>query len=851
MMSDLSKLWQRLTEPRALSEDEARQEYMTRVTLVLISALMCGFFPFTLIGWRVGALTPDMPFAALVLGVVCAGGWLLAERGNWRLSRYIPSVVMLGIALISTYRYGIGLTNMLEYSIAIVLTVLLVGSRAHWGVLLLSTVGAVLLNYISVFHGQTTRDWLDLGYWLVVIGGYFVVMTLLLRFFTGQLQQALDRSRAYAEKLVQEINDRKQTEQALQESETRYREIFEGSRDGFVIVNVDGRIIDANQAYCAMVGRSLDELQDLRDFYEMTPERWHDWEAKEIWENRLLAHGYSGIYEKEYIHKDGSIIPVELQSYVVEGADGEIQYLWGIARDISTRKQAEEALKASQEYTRAIIDSSLDIIITVDMERRIVEFNRAAQEAFGYTLEDVLGQPVDLLYANRQDSFVVHQTTLRQGRCMREVLNKRKDGTVFPCHLSASRLRDARGELVGVMGISRDISRRKEIEERLQRQERLAAIGQLAAGIAHDFRNLLTTIILYAQLGQRKPELSPETAQHLDIIVGEARKATDLVRQILDFSRRTEIERRPLDLVAFVGEVVSVLRRTLPENIHMTLDVGSSACIVEGDAGRLQQALTNLALNARDAMPGGGDLRIKVRRIPVEPGLPPPLPEMVEALAPPAWICLSVADTGVGLSEEAYAHLFEPFFTTKKDGEGTGLGLAQVYGIVQLHAGYVDVETEDGQGATFRIYLPATAKTANAPESETAAPHGKGETLLLIEDNAHLRGAVRDLLTDLGYRVLTAADGREALKLYHMEDSIALLITDLVMPEMGGKAMIQALRNDAPRLKAVAMTGYTTEEGMGLDPSVDELQALGFIDVIRKPFNAATLGQTVRRALDK
>jgi two-component system, cell cycle sensor histidine kinase and response regulator CckA len=845
-MTRLPDLWHQLTTPRASSQSETRQEYMTRVILVMMSAFMLLLLPFSLIGWWMGALTPDIPLATFVLGICSAGGWQLSECGKWRWGRYLPPAMILVWAWRDTYQYGLGATNIITYSMAIVLTVLLLNHSAHWVTLLFSIGGALLLNCLYIDRQQAAVDLLDVGYGLIVVGGYFIVLTLLLQFFTAQFQRTLEQSRTYSEKLVKEINERQQAEKALRASEARYREIFEGSRDGFVIVNRNGQIIDANQAYCAMLGRSLDELQNLEDFYEITPERWHDWELNEIWENRLLAQGYSGVYEKEYIHKDGSIIPVELQAYAVKGTAGEIQYLWGIARNITDRKQAEEALKSSQEYAQSIIESSLDIIITVDMEQRIVEFNRAAQEAFGYTLEEVLGQHVDLLYADPQDSLVIHQTTTQQGQCIREVFNKRKDGRVFPSHLSASCLRDARGEMVGVMGISRDITGRKEIEERMQRQDRLAAIGQLAAGIAHDFRNLLTTIILYAQLGQRKPGLSPAVGQHLAIIIGEARKATDLVQQILDFSRHTEIDRRPLDLVAFVGDVVAVLQRTLPENIHITFDAPSGVCIVEGDAGRLQQALTNLALNARDAMPDGGDLHIGLARIPVEPGAAPPLPEMVETLAPPAWIHLSVTDTGVGMSEEVYAHLFEPFFTTKEEGEGTGLGLAQVYGIVQLHAGYIDVKTKEGQGTAFHIYLPAmgAAMEQNAPGTTETAPPGRGETLLLVEDNARLREAEQHILTDLGYRVLTAENGREALALHQTEGPIALLITDLVMPEMGGKILMQRLRDRAPRLKALAMTGYTAKE------SVETLQALGFLDVIRKPFDAATLAQAVRCALD-
>ena len=352
-------------------------------------------------------------------------------------------------------------------------------------------------------------------------------------------------------------------------------------------------------------------------------------------------------------------------------------------------------------------------------------------------------------------------------------------------------------------------------------------------------------------MGQRKPDLPSTVAQYLDTIVDEARKATDLVQQILDFSRRTAIDRRPLDLVALIGNVVAVLQRTLPENIHVAFDVGPGTCVIAGDAGRLQQALMNLALNARDAMPDGGTLRLGVTRIPVTAGAPPPLPEMMDALTPPAWICLSVADTGKGMTDEVCAHLFEPFFTTKPEGKGTGLGLAQVYGIIQLHDGYIDVENAIDKGVTVRIYLPAAAE-ATEETTATAITHipvGQGEKLLLVEDNAQLREAGQNLLTDLGYRVLTAANGQEALALYQKESNIALLITDLVMPEMGGKALVQALHNHNPNLKALVMTGYTAEEGE-VASNLTGLRAAGFLEVIRKPLDAEIMAQAIRRALE-
>ncbi len=492
----------------------------------------------------------------------------------------------------------------------------------------------------------------------------------------------------------------------------------------------------------------------------------------------------------------------------------------------------------TQEQARqvqALVDTVPEGVLLLDADQRVVVANPAAQ------------CKIALLSDIRAGSVITHLG----GRPLTELLTAPRqglwheveaDGHIFEVVAQSIEkgLEPERWVLVVNDATQERIARRQ-----LERQERLAAIGQLASGIAHDFRNLLTTIILYAHLGQRRPDLPPDVRHHLEIIMRQARAATDLTEQILDFARRTEIDRRPLELVAFVGGVMAVLQRTLPENIHMSFDVGPGAHVIEGDPGRLQQVLTNLALNARDAMPNGGDLRISLTRLKLEPGEVPPVPEMPLTLTPSAWICLSVTDSGSGMMPEVQARLFQPFFTTKREGKGTGLGLAQVYGIVQLHAGYIDVITAPGEGTTFRIFLPAAEAAVAASASQSATiPSGKGEVLLLVEDDPHLRQASARILTELGYQVLTAANGREALPLFQTEHAIALVITDLVMPELGGKALLNLLRDQAPHLRALAMTGHTTDE------SLESLQTAGFLDVIRKPFDLETLALAVRRALD-
>lgn len=523
-----------------------------------------------------------------------------------------------------------------------------------------------------------------------------------------------------------------------------------------------------------------------------------------------------------------------------------------VQQELAARKQTEAALRESEAYFHALFDQASDAIFIENLDDAILDANLRACEMLGYTREELLQLTVSDLQAPEHRGIhgqVIKNELVRYGGQPYEGVDIRKDGTRLPIEVTTSPLQLGERDLA--IAIVRDITERKEMEERLRRQERLAAIGQLAAGIAHDFRNLLTTIILYAQLGLRAPGVPPALTSNLEIVIGEARKASDLVQQILDFSSRSLIERQSLGLADFVRDVIAILRRTIPENIHIAFEVGPGKFIVEADAGRIQQVLTNLALNARDAMPAGGTLRIGLQYLYLRPGVSPPLPEMVSAIqniqgspAHSTWVCLSVADTGIGMTDTVRAHLFEPFFTTKEVGQGVGLGLAQVYGIVRLHDGYVGVETEMGKGTTFRIYLPASeTEVEDIAEETPVAPLGHGETILLVEDHTHLRAAGESILQELGYHVLTASNGREALAVFRANPEIALVITDLVMPEMGGEALVYELKRLAPACRVLAITGYTMQVG------VRTLKDAGFFDVVHKPFDTDTLAQVIYRAL--
>lgn len=393
--------------------------------------------------------------------------------------------------------------------------------------------------------------------------------------------------------------------------------------------------------------------------------------------------------------------------------------------------------------------------------------------------------------------------------------------------------------------VLRDVTQTRSVERQLRRQERLAAIGQLAAGIAHDFNNILGAILLYSQLAERAPGLAPQDQERLATISRQANRASQLVQQILDFSRRASLERKPLDLGAMLEEQVGLLRRTVPEHIDTRLVTPAVPCIVDADLTRLQQVIMNLSLNARDAMPQGGRLIFELDRLQIAEAKKAPVPGM------PAgdWIRLTVTDSGEGIAPELLDRIFEPFFTTKRTGEGTGLGLAQVHGIIRQHGGHITVHSEERVGTSFVIYLPALADAdAEATPGESVATvQGQGRTLLLVEDERALRQALADILILWQFDVLQAGNGIEALQqLSQHEGKVALILSDVIMPRMGGAALVQAVRQRGWHMPIILMSGHPQQRHEA--PAV--LQTLDVQAQLSKPLTPTQLAQALGEALD-
>ena len=392
------------------------------------------------------------------------------------------------------------------------------------------------------------------------------------------------------------------------------------------------------------------------------------------------------------------------------------------------------------------------------------------------------------------------------------------------------------------MLVIRDVTQERELQKHTQQQERLAAIGQLAAGIAHDFNNIMAVIILYTQLALHDPNLSTRLQERMHTVVQQAQRASNLITQILDFSRHSTLVRQPLDFLPFLKELVKMLKRTLPENIQIELKCLPGEYMLHGDPTRIQQMLMNLVLNARDAMPEGGELHITMEKIAVASNDPPPLQEMKAG----EWLYLRIQDTGTGIPQEALPHIFEPFFTTKKSGEGSGLGLAQVYGIVKQHEGEIEVRSQLNQGTTFTIYLPILhiKPTDETPLDTLVLTKGHRETILIVEDNQATQEALVASLQLLNYQTLTANNGQQALKIIDQhKNKIILILSDVVMPKMSGISLLTTLRHKGIMIPMVILTGHPLEK------ELEPLRAEGLKEWILKPVSLERLAQTIEKAL--
>jgi PAS domain S-box-containing protein len=634
------------------------------------------------------------------------------------------------------------------------------------------------------------------------------------------------------------------------ETACRLAAIVQSSHDAVIGKTPDGVITSWNPAAERLYGYRSDEIVGRHYDVLIPPENREEEAAIHA---RVAGCGEVHTYQARRRRKDGTTVTVSIALSPIADDHGMITGMSSIARDLTERQRADARFVA-------LLEAAPDAMVCVDAEGRVALVNAQAERLFGHRREEITGQPVEILVPEA----VRAQLPALRARCdaaaepgpmsMGMLMTaRRRDGTTFPAEVSLSAIDTDEGMLV--TAAIRDISERLESQaererltaqaerDRLERQlyqsRRLESLGQLAGGVAHDFNNLLGVItgytaIIREEVANAEPAADWEPVlAHLDQVQQAARHAAGLTRQLLAFARQEVIKPRALNLNDVVTSVQQLLIRTLGEHVDLVTDLDPGLPPVMADPGQIEQVLVNLAVNARDAMPSGGRLTIETIKLSIATrAMPGP-----EDLPAGEYVLVKVSDTGTGIPKDIIDRVFEPFFTTKPEGHGTGLGLATVYGVITQAGGHLKIYSEPGLGTTVTAMLPVTDQVATLPAGGPAEPaRGSGETVLLVEDEAALREATRQILTRNGYRVLAAANGPEALEILdHHEAPVQVLLTDVVMPQMQGKRLADLVRATWPGIQVLLMSGYT----QGL------LSAQGVLErgvhLIEKPFDQVSL----------
>ena len=664
--------------------------------------------------------------------------------------------------------------------------------------------------------------------------------------------------------ITRDMTARRQAEEALRKSEANFQRIFDESPVGAAIVSPDYRFARVNEAMCRMMGYSEEEFTTLR-FQDITHPDHLDADSEQV---RRLALGEIESYEteKRYIRKDGNIIWGRLSVQAIRDAKGQILYFLPMVVDITKRKNMEETLRAERERLTSLLDGIPVPTFVIDRNRHVLLWNSNNEIYTGIAKEDVLGKPLNLSSIFRERvSPILAELILEMGdeeliaKFGRRGLRKSEvqphafestgriwiKGEERIIIIQAARIIDTNGEVVGAIQTAQDITDRSRLEVQLRQAQKMEAIGTLAGGIAHDFNNILAAVLGYTEMALGEPKLDAQLRRYLDQVFKAGERARDLVKQILSFSRQSDERPRPLRVSPIVKEVMRLLRASLPSTIKIRQDIHGDWDTVVADPTQIHQILMNLCTNASHAMRGEkGELKIGLVPVNIEP---PDNLIIHHDLSPGKYLRLTVSDTGAGINKEIRDRIFDPFFTTKKPGEGTGLGLSVVYGIVKSYGGAITVNSEVGRGTEFNAYLPLVIEDTGSygAKEETPIPRGK-ERILFVDDEAALVQLATSILSGLGYEVAGRTSSLEALELFRMRpDSFDLVITDMTMPNMTGSELAQELMRLRPDMPVILCTGFS--EAI----TQEKARALGVKDFIMKPIVQRQMAGAIRRALDE
>jgi len=622
-----------------------------------------------------------------------------------------------------------------------------------------------------------------------------------------------DGTRFYG--ILKDVTELRRSEESLR----LFRTLVDHSDDCVEVIDPrTGRFLDVNQKACEVHGYTREEYLSLT-VADVDPQV-----AAQPWEDVLSQKQLAGSYlfESEHRRKDGSLFPVEVNCTVIEL---ERTYWLAVVRDVTERRRASRALEESHNLLQAVVEGTPDAVFVKDRQGRYVLINQAGAAMLGRSVEQILGRD-DCELLGLEESREMRERdrlTLTTGEPTTFEETLTVGGGSRTVLVTKGCYRDQSGEILGLVGIARDVSDLKRLEAQFRQAQKMEAVGQLAGGIAHDFNNLLTVINTYSEMLLESLEPDDSRREMLADIRGAGLRAATLTRQLLAFSRQQILQPKIVDLNELLLQLGKLLQRLLGEDVELRLELEPSLGRARVDVGHFEQAIINLAVNARDAMPDGGRLVLSTANA---------------TIAGEPFVRVAVGDSGHGIDESVRPHLFEPFFTTKGPGRGTGLGLAMVYGFVKQSGGHLEVDSEVGRGTTFNLHLPRAGE--GPPQATTRSwPRGT-ETLLLVEDERAVRDLASRVLRECGYTVLEAADGEEALLVARRySGQVDLLVTDIIMPRMSGRSLAEQLLRQNPGLRVLFISGYPLGQVVALTEAY-----------LHKPFGPAELCQRVRDLLD-
>jgi PAS domain S-box-containing protein len=604
-----------------------------------------------------------------------------------------------------------------------------------------------------------------------------------------------------------------------------------------VVLDHNGRIVRANPGAGRLIGIPVDDMLGVGVFERFIPP--DELAATRAVFARLVAGEPLVRYENDWLAGDGSHRRIAwANTSLLDG--GEVRFVVATGVDITEQRRAESLLRDQAR----LLDEASDAILVRDLEHRLTYWSRGAERLYGWSAEEAVGRPtVDLgIYFDASDYLTAFETTLSAGHWSGELRQRTKAGERVVVQSRWTLVHDRDGRPASVLAINSDVTERKRLEQQLLRAQRLESIGTLAGGIAHDLNNVLSPILTSIQLLRRLETEDERSAALLDAVESSALRGADLVRQVLAFARGSGGERVPLQVAHVLRDALKILGETLPKSIELEFTIAPDLWAIRGDPTQIHQAIMNLCVNARDAMPHGGRLFVRAENVRIDEQYARMNPES----KPGRYVRVAVTDTGTGIPAAILDRIFDPFFTTKEQGQGTGLGLSTVLGVVKGHDGFVSVQSEPLQGTEFVLHFPAAViAPVEAEASETRdLETGNGELVLVVDDEEPIRAVTRATLETFGYRTAMACDGSEAVAVYAENmPSVHLVVLDLMMPVMDGSRTLRALERLDPHVKIVVSSGVAIKDD---DPILASPRVKGRLV---KPYTAHTLLKAVAAAL--